>query len=71
MRHVSDRPGHDRRYAIDPGKIRRELQWRARRRLEAVLPELVSWYQGHKAWADDIRSGHYLNYYAEQYGQRL
>jgi dTDP-glucose 4,6-dehydratase len=71
VRHVTDRPGHDRRYAIDPSKVRRELDWAPRHRMETALPELVRWYQEHKAWANDIRSGAYLNYYAEQYGQRL
>jgi dTDP-glucose 4,6-dehydratase len=70
IRHVTDRPGHDRRYAIDAGKIRRELGWSPRHVFERSLPALVSWYRGHKAWADDIRSGQYLHYYAQQYGKR-
>jgi dTDP-glucose 4,6-dehydratase len=70
IRHVTDRPGHDRRYAIDAGKVRRELGWSPRHVFERALPELVGWYREHKAWADGIRSGQYLNYYAQQYGQR-
>ena len=71
IRHVTDRPGHDRRYAIDPSKIRRELGWSARHVFEHSLPALVSWYRDHKDWADDIRSGQYLSYYERQYGQRV
>ena len=71
VRHVADRPGHDRRYAIDSSKVRRELNWAPRHTFETALPELVRWYREHKAWADGIRSGHYLNDYAERYGRRL
>lgn len=71
IQHVADRPGHDRRYAIDPGKIQRELHWTPRHRFEESLPELVRWYRDHRAWADEIRSGHYLRFYEEQYGRRL
>jgi len=69
IRHVADRPGHDRRYAIDPGKIRRELGWSARHDFDSALPSLVGWYREHKAWADEIRSGQYMEYYARQYGR--
>jgi dTDP-glucose 4,6-dehydratase len=47
---VTDRLGHDRRYAIDPGRIERELGWRARHGWEAALDETVAWYRTHKAW---------------------
>lgn len=50
LRHVTDRPGHDRRYAIDPSRIEREIGWRARRDLEAGLAETVAWYRDHEAW---------------------
>ena len=71
IRHVTDRPGHDRRYAIDPAKIKRELGWSARFSFEKALPDLVKWYREHRSWADDIRSGQYLNFYAQQYGKRV
>lgn len=71
VRHVADRPGHDRRYAIDASRLRRDLHWSPQHSFEESLPELVRWYLDHKAWADDIRSGHYLKYYEQQYGRRL
>ncbi len=66
--HVTDRPGHDRRYAPDGGKIERELGWRPKRRFERAMPEVVAWYDGNGAWLDRVRSGAYRRYYAEQYG---
>ena len=71
IRHVTDRPGHDRRYAIAPEKIRSELGWSASYPFGRALSELVTWYREHRAWADDIRSGSYLTYYAKQYGERI
>lgn len=50
MEHVSDRPGHDQRYAIDPGRIQRELGWKAQHSFEAGLRETVDWYLNNKAW---------------------
>ena len=67
--HVADRPGHDRRYAIDSGKIERELGWSPRRKLESSLPELVSWYRERQTWVDAIRSGEYRAFYERQYGE--
>ena len=71
IRHVTDRPGHDRRYAIDSGKIARELGWTPRHELATALPEVVDWYLSHSQWIDTIRSGEYRRFYAEQYGERL
>jgi dTDP-glucose 4,6-dehydratase len=71
IRHVTDRPAHDRRYAIDATKTRRELDWRPRRALEAALPSVVDWYVANTSWVDAIRTGEYLRYYQQQYGQRL
>ena len=68
--HVADRPGHDRRYAIDSSKIERELGWKPKRKLETSLHELVRWYQGHKDWVDSIRSGDYRDFYERQYGKQ-
>lgn len=70
MKQVTDRPGHDRRYALDSSKIEREIGWRAKRGLEEELPRLVRWYQEHKAWADEIRSGDYRKFYEGQYLKR-
>lgn len=57
--HVADRPGHDRRYAIDATKIERELGWRAARPFEENLERTVAWYLDHRAWCERITSGVY------------
>ena len=66
---VPDRPGHDRRYAIDATKISRELGWKPRYRLLDVLPELVRWYQDNEAWWRRIKAGEYKNYYEKVYSR--
>lgn len=71
IRHVEDRLGHDRRYAVDSRKIRSELGWSPRRTLAAALPEIVDWYLTNRDWVGTIRSGEYLRFYQEQYGRRL
>jgi dTDP-glucose 4,6-dehydratase len=70
IRYVKDRPGHDRRYAIDCSKIERELGWRPSVTFAEGLRETVAWYQTHAEWVERIRSGAYLTYYQEQYGNR-
>ncbi|HXG12781.1 MAG TPA: dTDP-glucose 4,6-dehydratase [Gemmataceae bacterium] len=70
IRFVKDRPGHDRRYAIDPSKIECELGWKPRIRFEEGLRETVRWYQTHPEWVARIRTGEYLTYYERQYGPR-
>jgi dTDP-glucose 4,6-dehydratase len=69
IRHVADRPGHDRRYALDTAKLR-ALGWAPRRSLADALPETVEWYREHRAWWEPIKSGAYLSYYERQYGAR-
>jgi dTDP-glucose 4,6-dehydratase len=71
IRFVADRPGHDRRYAIDASKARRELDWSPRRRFEEGLAATVRWYREHLDWAARVRSGAYRDYYERQYGARL
>jgi len=71
IRHVEDRPGHDRRYAIDSSRIRRELGWTPRYELMTSLPAVVDWYLAHQDWVTSIRSGEYLRFYEQQYSQRL
>jgi dTDP-glucose 4,6-dehydratase len=56
---VPDRPGHDRRYAIDAGKIRRELGWQPRHTFESGLRETVRWYLEHRDWSDEVQAGRY------------
>jgi dTDP-glucose 4,6-dehydratase len=68
IRYVTDRPGHDRRYAIDCSKAKRELGWRPQVNLEEGLRRTVRWYTEHQEWVDQIRSGAYQTYYEKQYG---
>lgn len=68
--YVPDRPGHDRRYAIDASKIRNTLGWMPRYRFQEYLPDLVCWYQEHSAWWQRIKAGEYRRYYELQYGRR-
>lgn len=65
--YVKDRPGHDRRYAINSCKIKGQLGWAPRHHLPADMGPLIHWYMSHKQWADGIRTGEYLTYYAQQY----
>ena len=70
VQYVKDRPGHDRRYAIDAGKICRELGWSPRHRFEQAIKTTIQWYRDHEAWWRQIKSGEYLKYYQTQYAQR-
>ncbi|MEZ6064302.1 MAG: dTDP-glucose 4,6-dehydratase [Planctomycetaceae bacterium] len=70
IRYVTDRPGHDHRYAIDCAKAERELGWCPLVSFEAGLAETVAWYQSHQDWVDRITTGAYRDYYARQYGGR-
>ena len=67
---VKDRPGHDRRYAIDSKKIQTELGWKPEYEFEQALPETIDWYLNNKNWWERIISGEYRNYYALLYGNR-
>jgi dTDP-glucose 4,6-dehydratase len=69
IRYVPDRPGHDRRYAIDCSKIEHELGWQPQVSFEDGLRQTVSWYKEHSHWIESIRTGDYLNYYRKQYGR--
>lgn len=71
VRHVTDRLGHDRRYAIDATKIERELGWRPQREFASGLRDTIEWYRSHRAWWEAIKSGAYLDYYERMYGDRL
>ena len=68
---VADRPGHDRRYAIDSTKISRELGWRpSRSAWPEALAETINWYTANREWWERVRSGAYRAYYEKQYGGR-
>ncbi|PWI56767.1 dTDP-glucose 4,6-dehydratase [Sulfoacidibacillus thermotolerans] len=71
IRFVQDRPGHDRRYAMDPTKIQRELAWQPKYTFEAGIRETIQWYLSHRSWWEAIRDGSYQAYYQQQYGERL
>ena len=68
--YVKDRPGHDRRYAIDASKINKELGWSPSVTFEQGLEETVNWYLNNSIWLDDVTSGSYMKYYEEQYTGR-
>ncbi len=65
---VPDRPGHDRRYAIDASKIESELGWQPRVRFAEGLAQTIRWYVANRAWWEKIRSGEYQAYYETMYG---
>lgn len=66
--YVTDRPGHDRRYAIDAGKIERELGWKPAETFESGIRKTVQWYLEHQEWVRDVQSGDYLKWVEKQYG---
>jgi dTDP-glucose 4,6-dehydratase len=70
VNYVKDRPGHDRRYAIDAGKIKRELGWEPKHRFEQAIKTTIQWYRDHQDWWKSIKSGEYLKYYEQQYVTR-
>ncbi|MGG1619431.1 dTDP-glucose 4,6-dehydratase [Paenibacillus sp. NRS-1782] len=69
--YVQDRPGHDRRYGIDPTKTMNELGWKPKYSFETGIKETIRWYLDNKEWWTRIQSGEYQQYYAKQYGSRL
>lgn len=68
---VTDRPGHDRRYAIDAAKIHRELGWAPEIDFADGIAQTVQWYLSHRQWWEEIKSGAYRDYYRRMYGDRL
>jgi dTDP-glucose 4,6-dehydratase len=68
--YVQDRPGHDRRYAIDASKIERELGWRPAETFATGLRKTVKWYLDNPAWIAEVTSGQYRNWIDQNYGQR-
>jgi dTDP-glucose 4,6-dehydratase len=71
IHYVTDRPGHDLRYAIDPQKIERELSWKPQYNFETGIQSTIEWYLNNKEWWQNILSGEYQNYFENMYGQRL
>ena len=68
--HIKDRPGHDRRYAIDCSKIKNELNWKQKSTFEEGLDNTVAWYLSNSAWVNNILSGEYQNWVNQNYSQR-
>lgn len=66
--YVTDRPGHDRRYAIDPTKIGRELGWKPAENFESGIEATIDWYLSHADWVEDVTSGGYREWIQKQYG---
>jgi dTDP-glucose 4,6-dehydratase len=70
LSYVQDRPGHDRRYALECRKIRAELGWRPQIALEDGLRQTIEWYKKQSGWVADVRTGEYLSYYGKYYDNR-
>lgn len=71
LRFVKDRPGHDRRYAIDPSLAEEELGWHPRETWESGLQKTIEWYQQNSRWIERTQSGAYRDYYRAQYGTEV
>ena len=69
IEHVKDRPGHDRRYAIDNAKITSSLGWEPRHMFENGLEDTIEWYRDNRDWLRQVTSGEYLGYYSKMYPQ--
>ena len=65
--YVSDRKGHDLRYAIDPTKIETKLGWKPKYTFETGIKETIEWFMNNQEWMDDVTSGDYLKYYEQMY----
>jgi len=68
--YVTDRPGHDRRYAIDARKIERELGWRPRETFETGIRKTVQWYLDNSSWVERVQAGVYRQWMQKNYGER-
>jgi dTDP-glucose 4,6-dehydratase len=71
VKYVKDRPGHDRRYAIDPTKIEKELGWKPKYTFDRGIVDTIDWYIENEVWWNNIKFGTYLDYYQKQYGDQL
>jgi dTDP-glucose 4,6-dehydratase len=70
VKYVTDRPGHDRRYAIDARKLESELGWRAQESFETGLRKTVKWYLANSAWVEGVTSGAYQQWLSQNYAGR-
>jgi dTDP-glucose 4,6-dehydratase len=67
--YVTDRPGHDARYAIDASKLKTELGWEPTQPFEMLLSQTIDWYLANEAWLEQVTSGNYRSYYENQYSR--
>ena len=67
--YIKDRPGHDRRYAIDANKIKNELGWQPSVTFEQGLSQTIDWYLSNQAWLNEVTTGNYQKYYSLQYSK--
>ncbi len=70
MQTVTDRPGHDRRYALSSEKVMRETGWKAETPFEEGLKATIDWYRNHADWIAHVKSGEYQHYYERNYANR-
>jgi dTDP-glucose 4,6-dehydratase len=70
LTYVKDRPGHDRRYALDCKKVETEIGWRPAIELEEGLRQTVAWYEANSEWLGGVRGGEYQSYYEKYYENR-
>ncbi|MFX0138015.1 MAG: GDP-mannose 4,6-dehydratase, partial [Candidatus Hodarchaeota archaeon] len=68
---VPDRPGHDRRYAIDASKIKTELNWKPKVPINEGIKKTIKWYQNNQDWIDEVISGEYKEYYERRYKTKI
>jgi len=71
INYVKDRPGHDRRYAIDSSKIQREIGWKPKYTFETGITETIGWYLDNSTWLEKVKSGEYMDYYKKMYTSKF
>ena len=71
IKYVTDRPGHDMRYAIDPEKIEKKLGWKPKYNFDTGIQQTIQWYLDNEEWWKNILSGEYSKYFEKMYGGRL
>lgn len=70
INYLTDRPGHDLRYSIDPDKLENKLGWKPKYNFDTGIAQTIQWYLDNKEWWENILSGEYQDYYERQYGGR-